>query len=279
MERSVRKKGPVIDPKWDPAQGEVPRPDIITEAMECSQNGTYHDCPLKDPRSSWRSQMQLFASNQWTEAAEPCSWIRGKLEEAEEEGKPVRGLAVSTHLDTQDLSDTGPPTRKHTPSVMSVQHIYSRGLLILVLVREDVPNSQENGGLLNDYHEENERQQMLARMWGKRPLVTVGKSVSRCRHSRNHDVLKKLKTELLYGPAVPLLHIEYVPKGLYILLQRYLHIHIQHGSISKIFVEWNYTNRENLKEFLLKARRQECPLSFLFSIVLEVLARVIWQEM
>ena len=24
-------------PKWDPAQREVPRPDTITEAMECSQ--------------------------------------------------------------------------------------------------------------------------------------------------------------------------------------------------------------------------------------------------
>jgi hypothetical protein len=33
MERSLRKKeGPVTVPKWDPAQGEVPRPDTITEA-------------------------------------------------------------------------------------------------------------------------------------------------------------------------------------------------------------------------------------------------------
>jgi hypothetical protein len=27
---------PVTGPKWDPSQGEVPRPDTITEAMECS---------------------------------------------------------------------------------------------------------------------------------------------------------------------------------------------------------------------------------------------------
>jgi hypothetical protein len=27
-------------PNWDSAQGEVPRPDTITEAMECSQKGT-----------------------------------------------------------------------------------------------------------------------------------------------------------------------------------------------------------------------------------------------
>jgi hypothetical protein len=34
------KEGPVIAPKWDSAQGEVPRPDTITEAMECSQKGS-----------------------------------------------------------------------------------------------------------------------------------------------------------------------------------------------------------------------------------------------
>jgi hypothetical protein len=52
MERSPEKEGPVTGPKWDPAQGEVPRPDNITEAMECPQRGIYHDCPLKDPTSS-----------------------------------------------------------------------------------------------------------------------------------------------------------------------------------------------------------------------------------
>ena len=29
-------------PKWDPAQGEVPKPDTITEAMEHSQKWTYN---------------------------------------------------------------------------------------------------------------------------------------------------------------------------------------------------------------------------------------------
>jgi len=42
------KNEPVIGPKKDPAQGEVPRPDTITEVKEHSQKGTYHDCPLKD---------------------------------------------------------------------------------------------------------------------------------------------------------------------------------------------------------------------------------------
>ena len=33
----MRKEGPVIGPKRYPAQGEVPRPDTTTEAMEHSQ--------------------------------------------------------------------------------------------------------------------------------------------------------------------------------------------------------------------------------------------------
>jgi hypothetical protein len=46
------KEGTVTVPKWDPAQGEVPRLDTITEAMESLQKGIYHDGPLKDPTSS-----------------------------------------------------------------------------------------------------------------------------------------------------------------------------------------------------------------------------------
>jgi hypothetical protein len=40
MKRSLKKRGSsdtVTGPKWDPAQGEVPRPDTITEALEHSQ--------------------------------------------------------------------------------------------------------------------------------------------------------------------------------------------------------------------------------------------------
>ena len=40
MERRWRKKGTVTGPKWDPAQGDAPKPDTITEAMEHSQKGT-----------------------------------------------------------------------------------------------------------------------------------------------------------------------------------------------------------------------------------------------
>jgi hypothetical protein len=62
--------------------------------------------------------MQIFAPNQRTEAADPCGLIREKLEEAEEEGDPVGGPAVSINQDPRDLSDTEPPTRQHTPADM-----------------------------------------------------------------------------------------------------------------------------------------------------------------
>jgi len=51
------KEGPETGPKWDPAQGEAPRPDTITKVMEHSQKETYHDCPLKHSTISWKSQM------------------------------------------------------------------------------------------------------------------------------------------------------------------------------------------------------------------------------
>ena len=47
---------------------------LLTEAMESSQTGIYHECPPKDPPSSWKSQMQIFAPNQWTDAAD-CCWV------------------------------------------------------------------------------------------------------------------------------------------------------------------------------------------------------------
>jgi hypothetical protein len=62
--------------------------------------------------------MQTFTPKQWTEAADPCGWIRGKLEEAEEEGDSVGEPAVSINLDPGNLSDTGTSTRQHTPADM-----------------------------------------------------------------------------------------------------------------------------------------------------------------
>jgi hypothetical protein len=48
----------------------------------------------------------------------PVAELRKSWEEAEEEGNPVGGPAVSINLDPQDLLDTGSPTRQHTPADM-----------------------------------------------------------------------------------------------------------------------------------------------------------------
>jgi hypothetical protein len=45
--------------------------------------------------------MQIFTPNQCTEGADPCGWIRKKLEEAEEHGDPIGRPAVSINLDSQ----------------------------------------------------------------------------------------------------------------------------------------------------------------------------------
>jgi hypothetical protein len=58
--------------------------------------------------------MQIFASNQWTAAANPCGGIRGNLEEAEEGSDPIGGAAVCIKLKHQDLSDIETPMRQHT---------------------------------------------------------------------------------------------------------------------------------------------------------------------
>jgi hypothetical protein len=41
--------------------------------------------------------MEIFVSNQWTEAADPCGSIRERLKEAEKESNPARTPAVSTN--------------------------------------------------------------------------------------------------------------------------------------------------------------------------------------
>jgi hypothetical protein len=112
------KEGPLTDPKQDPPQKEVPRPDTITGAMDCSQTVTYYDYSLKDPTNSWKSQMQIFAPNQLTKAADLCCWTTGKLEEAEEEGGPFGGPEISINLDSRNLSECGTTTREHRPADM-----------------------------------------------------------------------------------------------------------------------------------------------------------------
>jgi hypothetical protein len=82
--------------------------------MMCSQKGANHDYPLKQSSKQLKDIDADITPNQWNKAADPCGCIREKLEEAHEEG-PVGGPAVSTSLDPQDLSDTGPQPGSITP--------------------------------------------------------------------------------------------------------------------------------------------------------------------
>jgi hypothetical protein len=62
----------VTDSNWDPAPGEAPKPDNITDAIVCFQTEAYHDCPPKCPTSSGKNQMHIFIPNKFTEAGVPC---------------------------------------------------------------------------------------------------------------------------------------------------------------------------------------------------------------
>jgi hypothetical protein len=52
MEMSLRKRWSRDRPKEGSSSKGGSKPDTITEAMECSQTGIYHDFPMKDPTNS-----------------------------------------------------------------------------------------------------------------------------------------------------------------------------------------------------------------------------------
>jgi len=73
------------------------------------------------------SHMQIFTSNQLTEASVPWGWIGEKLEESEAEGSPMGRQALSTSLDSWALSDIKIPTRQHKPAKMRpLTHVQQR---------------------------------------------------------------------------------------------------------------------------------------------------------
>jgi hypothetical protein len=49
----------------------------------------------------------------WTEVRDPYGWIRGRIQEAEEEGNPTGRPAVSTNPDPWELSQAGPSPHIH----------------------------------------------------------------------------------------------------------------------------------------------------------------------
>ena len=108
-------------PKLGYRSKEAPRPDIITEAVH--KNGHIMTA-LQNTQQAPVSSMQIFAPNQWTEAADHRGWVRENLEEAEEEGNPIRASAVTTNLDSQDISDTEQPNQAAYTSWYEAFNIY-----------------------------------------------------------------------------------------------------------------------------------------------------------
>jgi hypothetical protein len=60
MEKSLRKPGPVTGPNWEPASGEAPLPDTVTDAMVCLQTIAWHDCPLKAHLAAERARCRYL---------------------------------------------------------------------------------------------------------------------------------------------------------------------------------------------------------------------------
>jgi hypothetical protein len=138
MEKSLRKRR-----SSDPAQGEVPRPDTITEAMGRSQKEFIMTALQKAQQAAERVRCRYLHPTNGQKLETPVVKLGKNLKEAEVEGDPIGRPAVSTNLDPRDLSDTEPPTRQYTPADMRSQHIYSRGLPGLASVREDALNPRE----------------------------------------------------------------------------------------------------------------------------------------
>jgi hypothetical protein len=110
---------------------------LLLMLWNAHKKGAYHDCPLKDSTSSWKSQMQIFEPNQWTEAVVELGKIWKKLRRRV----------------TPEISQT----LSHQPGsihqlLRGLQHIDSRGLLGLGSVREPKPQEtrdpKEWGGLV-----------------------------------------------------------------------------------------------------------------------------------
>jgi hypothetical protein len=72
LRRAWRKEDPYTVPKQDPAQGEVPRPDSITETMERSQKWDLSWMPSEKPNiEAERIRCKYLQTKQWTEGSDP----------------------------------------------------------------------------------------------------------------------------------------------------------------------------------------------------------------
>jgi hypothetical protein len=138
MQRSPRKRRSRTGPKWDPAQGEVTRPDTISVAMEYSQKGTCQDSYLEDPPSSWKSEMQIFCLNHGQKQLTPVVELR-KTERNWWEAQSFRGTGS-----LEQTTDSSWTLDYQTGSIYQViwshQHTNNRGLPGLCSFRDDACN-------------------------------------------------------------------------------------------------------------------------------------------
>ena len=100
------KGGPVTSPNWYPAEGDIPKPDTITDVMvflhtEASMAALWE---AQQAIERVRCSYSELKDRSWG----PYGWIRERLEEAEEEGKHI-----GPHRKTSSLKQTGPPKISH----------------------------------------------------------------------------------------------------------------------------------------------------------------------
>ena len=120
---------------WYPTQGKNPGPIAPTDAVVCLNKEPSMAALSGIQQNCCKSQMQIIAPNQWTEAWDPSGGIEEKLEEAEEEFGPMGRPTVSTDLAAevcQTLShqpdhivpDLRPP--KHTEQMNASPDIHEK---------------------------------------------------------------------------------------------------------------------------------------------------------
>ena len=88
---------------WLPSHSQRFWPQIVPIWNNCRDKSAHQEGTIM--MGLWKTQQAaerlrcwcLFTPSQWT-AADPCDWIREKLEESEKEGNPIGGPTVSTHL-------------------------------------------------------------------------------------------------------------------------------------------------------------------------------------
>ena len=133
-------------PNWDPSQGEAPRPDTNYWCYDVLTDRNLAWLPSKRPNKQLTKTDAILTPNKWTEARDPCGWIRERLEKAKEEGDPIEDQQSQLTCTPGISQILGHQPGSIHQLVRSPQHIYSIQLHGLASVREDVPSPSETWG-------------------------------------------------------------------------------------------------------------------------------------